>query len=61
MTKRNHPIILAHGITRPDYLIDFIVRTLRWYDFSRVYDKFHYFKGIASFLKQDGFEVFTPA
>jgi triacylglycerol lipase len=58
MTKRKHPIILAHGITRPDYLIDFIVRKLRWYDFSRVYDKFHYFKGIASFLKQHGFEVY---
>ncbi len=56
--RRNYPIILAHGITRPDYLIDFIVRKLRWYDFSRVYDKFHYFKGIASFLKQHGFEVY---
>jgi triacylglycerol lipase len=56
--RRNYPIILAHGITRPDYLIDFIVRKLKLYDFSRVYDKFHYFRGIASYLKQHGFEVY---
>ncbi len=56
--KKNHPIILAHGITRPDYLIDFVVRKLNLNDFSHVYDKFHYFKGIASYLKQHGFEVY---
>jgi triacylglycerol lipase len=57
-TKQNYPIILAHGITRPDYLVDFIVRKLNLYDYSHVYDKFHYFKGIASYLKQHGFEVY---
>jgi len=56
--KKTFPLILAHGITRPDYLVDFVVRKLKLYDFSRVYDKFHYFKGIASFLKQHGFEVY---
>jgi len=55
---RNYPIILAHGITRPDYLIDFVARKLNLNDYSQVYDKFHYFKGIASFLKQHGFEVY---
>lgn len=55
---RNYPIILAHGITRPDYLVDFMVRKLNLQDFSHAYDKFHYFKGIASFLKQHGFEVY---
>jgi len=54
----SYPIILAHGITRPDYLIDFIVRKLNLNDYSHVYDKFHYFKGIASYLKQHGFEVY---
>jgi len=56
--KMPYPIILAHGITRPDYLIDFIARKLNLWDFSHVYDKFHYFKGIASYLKPHGFEVY---
>jgi len=56
--KKNHPLILAHGITRPDYLIDFIVRKLNLNDYSHVFDKFHYFKGIASYLKQHDFEVY---
>lgn len=55
---RNYPLILAHGITRPDYLIDFVARKLNLNDYSQVYDKFHYFKGIASYLKQHGFEVY---
>jgi len=54
----NYPLILAHGITRPDYLIDFIARKFNLHDYNHVYDKFHYFKGIASFLKQHGFEVY---
>ncbi|MCG3120201.1 MAG: hypothetical protein ALAOOOJD_02826 [bacterium] len=55
---RRYPIILAHGITRPDYLVDFMVRKLNLQDFSHAYDKFHYFKGIASYLKQHGFAVY---
>lgn len=57
-THKNPPIILAHGITRPDYLIDFIKRKMNLQDLSLVSDKFHYFKGIASFLRQHGFEVY---
>lgn len=56
--NKNHPIILAHGITRPDYLIDFIKRKANLQDLGLVSDKFHYFKGIASFLRQHGFEVY---
>jgi len=56
--RRIHPIILAHGITRPDYLINFIVKKLNLRDFSHSHDQLHYFKGIASFLRQHGFEVY---
>lgn len=60
MSEKNHyPIVLAHGIARPDYLIDSIVRTLNLslYDLSIVSDRFHYFKGIASHLKKHGYSV----
>ncbi len=58
--NRHYPIVLAHGIARPDYLIDSVFRTLNLslYDLSFVSDKFHYFKGIASYLKKHGFEVY---
>ncbi len=56
--KKNHPIILAHGITRPDYIIEFIKGKLNVQGVSLVSDKFHYFKGIASFLRHHGFEVY---
>lgn len=58
--EKKPPIILAHGIARPDYLIDSIFKTLNLslYDFSLVSDRFHYFKGIASHLKKAGFEVY---
>jgi triacylglycerol lipase len=57
--ERRPPIVLAHGMARPDYLIDSIFKTLNLslYDFSLVSDRFHYFKGIASHLKKAGFEV----
>jgi len=57
--RESYPIVLAHGIARPDYLIDSIFRTLNLslYDFSFVSDRFHYFKGIASHLKKHGFKV----
>jgi triacylglycerol lipase len=57
-TNKHYPLILAHGITRPDYLIDFIMRKLKLYDFSLVADRFHYFKGIASYLRKNGVEVY---
>src|SRR5574341_1540787 len=57
-TGKKHPIILAHGITRPDYIIDFIKRKLNFQGITLVSEKFHYFKGIASFLRHHGFEVY---
>ncbi len=57
-TTKHYPLILAHGITRPDYLIAYIFRKLKWYDFSMVFDRLHYFKGIASYLRKNGIEVY---
>ncbi len=58
--KPRAPIILAHGIARPDYIIDSLSRTLNLsiYDISFLSDRFHYFRGIASFLRKHGFEVY---
>ena len=57
--QNDYPIILAHGFARPDFLIDSLFTTLNLsiYDFSFVSDRFHYFKGIASYLKKHGFNV----
>jgi triacylglycerol lipase len=59
--KPKYPIILAHGITRPDYLIDVIFKKLNLPDLSLVADRLHYFKGIASHLRKHGFEVYTTS
>lgn len=58
--KGKYPFVLAHGIARPDYLIDSLFRTLNLslYDFSFVSDRFAYFKGIASHLKKHDVEVY---
>lgn len=53
-----YPLILAHGITRPDYLIAYIFKKLKWYDFSLVFDRLHYFKGITSYLRKNGIEAY---
>ena len=57
--KFHYPIILAHGFARPDFLVDNMFRTLNLsiYDLSFVADRFHYFKGIASHLRENGFDV----
>jgi triacylglycerol esterase/lipase EstA (alpha/beta hydrolase family) len=58
--NKKYPFILAHGLARPDHLIDSIFNSLSLsiYDLSFVSDRFHYFKGIASFLKKHGIEVY---
>ncbi|MCB0265163.1 MAG: alpha/beta fold hydrolase [Calditrichaeota bacterium] len=57
---QKRPIVLSHGIARPDYLVDSVFRTLNLslYDFSLVSDRFHYFRGIASYLRKHDFEVY---
>ncbi len=58
--QNEYPIILAHGFARHDFLIDSLFTTLNLsiYDFSFVSDRFHYFKGISSYLKKHGFDVY---
>ncbi len=58
--NKKYPFVLAHGIARPDHLIDSIFSSLNLslYDFSFVSDRFHYFKGIASFLRKHEIEVY---
>ncbi len=55
-----YPIVLAHGIARPDYLIDTVFRTLNLsvYDFGLLSDRLHYFRGIGSYLRKHGYEVY---
>ena len=55
-----YPIVLAHGIARLDHLsVTFLQRLdLLFWDRSNLFDELHYFRGIASYLQDHGFEVF---
>lgn len=56
----NHPIILAHGIARFDFLIACFTRQLGpLRGFVEVAaDGLHYFKGVARHLRRHGFDVY---
>jgi triacylglycerol lipase len=56
----NYPIVLSHGIARLDYLTNSILKRLNLFlwDRNNVFDRLHYFKGIASYLKDHGVEVY---
>ncbi|GJM41886.1 MAG: hypothetical protein DHS20C20_21680 [Ardenticatenaceae bacterium] len=55
-----YPIILAHGIARLDHLsITFLQRLdLLVWDRSNLFDELHYFRGIASYLQNNGYELY---
>lgn len=57
----NYPLVLAHGIARFDAITQSMAR--RWkmtlWDMSRVFDRLHYFKGMQSFLRGQGFETYA--
>lgn len=55
----NLPIILAHGIARFDILLQLLRERLHLPE-TDLGDLFHYFKGIKSHLKANGFVVFDP-
>lgn len=61
MTKNTYPIILAHGIARFDVFTETILKRLLLALLDRSFstDRLHYFKGIAPFLREHGFEVYT--
>nr|HID59878.1 hypothetical protein [Desulfobacterales bacterium] len=53
MKSKAQPIILAHGICRFDVLLNALL------DLDKdMYNRFHYFKGIKSYLKAHGFVAF---
>lgn len=60
---KKHPIILAHGFARFDILLNAILPKVKLLlikiiDLTTPFDKLHYFKGIASHLRKNGFEVY---
>ena len=55
----NLPIVLAHGIARFDILLQLLRERLHLPE-TDLGDLFHYFKGIKSHLKANGFVVFDP-
>lgn len=56
----SYPIVLAHGFARPDYLIHTISRTLyrRFGVAPEKLDRFHYFRGIAGHLREQGIPAY---
>lgn len=63
MRNLTHPIILAHGIARFDFLLQHFTRniTLFGFDAHLPADGLHYFKGIARHLRNNGFDVHHTA
>lgn len=55
MSKNKYPILLAHGIARFDFLQEMLTRLPGIGEVLG--DRFHYFKGIKSFLEAHGFEA----
>ena len=55
----NFPIVLAHGIARFDILLRLFKERFQVPD-TDLGDLFHYFKGIKSHLRANGFAVFDP-
>jgi triacylglycerol lipase len=60
MSNARYPIILAHGIARFDFLLNYFTKTfdalgLNWVSAN---DGLHYFKGIAGHLREHGFDVY---
>jgi triacylglycerol lipase len=55
-----YPIVLAHGIARFDFLLNFFSKTFDalGLNVDSPNDALHYFKGIASHLRSHGFDVY---
>ena len=60
MSNTKYPIILAHGIARFDFLLNYFNNTfnLLGLNLGSANDGLHYFKGIASHLRAHGFDVY---
>lgn len=55
-----YPIVLAHGIARFDFLTNSLARQipLLLSDLSLDFDRLHYFRGIATYLRAHGFATY---
>lgn len=60
MPNAKYPIILAHGIARLDFLLNYFTKPFDALGLSLVpaNDGLHYFKGIANYLRAHGFDVY---
>jgi len=63
MSNTKYPIILAHGIARFDFLLNYFSKTFDalGLDIGSPNDALHYFKGIASHLRTHGFDVYNSS
>ncbi len=57
--SQQYPIVLAAGIARFDTLTDTLLKKLNLFlwDFSLAFDRFHFFRGVASYLEAHGFDT----
>ena len=60
-TSKTYPIILSHGIARPDVLVFSLMRKLRLTRYAFFYDRFHYFRLISSHLRANGIESYLTS
>lgn len=63
MSNPKYPIILAHGIARFDFLLNYFSKSFDALGLSVVNanDSLHYFKGVASHLRTHGFDVYQSS
>jgi len=60
MPENKYPIILAHGIARFDFLVEYFIKNFAVFGLSPSVMNYglHYFKGIARHLRNNGFDVY---
>ena len=63
MAGNTHPIVLAHGIARFDFLTNVFLRRINLILWDRSFgkDRLHYFRRIAPYLRAHGFEAYTTS
>lgn len=61
--KIQYPIVLAHGIARFDYLTHSILKKINLFFCKRSFsfDNLHYFRGISSFLRKNGYMTYNTS
>ena len=59
-TTTAYPIVLAHGIARFDFLVNYFMKNLGLFGLNvgAASDSLHYFKGVARHLRNHGYDVY---